>query len=202
MFKNLFYSFMLFIDKKIGAAKIYTGLKQMRIGKGSMIYREANICNMKGDRDHIRLGNDTHIRGELMTMNYGGKIEIGDYCYLGEGSRIWSGESVKIGSHVLISHNVNIFDTDNHELQYEERAKGYVNLLKRGQPAEKGSVKTAPVSIEDHVWISFNVIILKGVKIGKGAIVAAGSVVTRDIPAFCTVAGNPAKIIKQINHQE
>ncbi len=202
MIKNLIYTFLAFIDKKMGDARIYKGQKVIVKGQNSFIYREASIVNMKGDPENIVIGSNTHVRGELMTMKYGGNIRIGDHCYIGEGSRIWSGESVHIGSNVLISHNVNVFDTDTHELNHLERAAGYKNLVAQGQPMNKGSIKTAPVVIEDHAWISFNAIILKGVRVGKGAIVAAGSVVTKDVPEFCTVAGNPAKIIKKTNQAE
>ncbi|MDP1801070.1 MAG: acyltransferase [Bacteroidota bacterium] len=199
MFKNAFYTFMLFLDKKIGAAKIYSGLKQVSIGKDSQLYPECKICNLKGDPKNIIIGNNTHIRGELMTMNYGGKIEIGNNSYVGEGSRIWSGESIKIGSNVLISHNVNIFDTDTHEIDPIERSKGYQNLLKAGQPINKGSIKTSSIVIEDDVWVSFNVIILKGVKIGRGAVIGAGSIITTDIPEFSLVTGTPGKVVKKLN---
>lgn len=113
-------------------------------------------------------------------------------------SKIWSGESIKIGNNVLISHNVNIIDSNSHELNYLERADGYVNLITKGHPKEKGSIKTKPIVIEDYAWINFNSIILKGVTVGKGAIIAAGSVVTNDVPPFTLVAGNPAVIIKKI----
>ena len=74
--------------------------------------------------------------------------------------------------------------------------------MKYGHPKEKGNVVTAPIIIEDYAWISYNVSILKGVKIGKGSIVAAGSVVTKDTPPFSIVAGNPAKVIKQLDNTD
>ena len=54
----------------------------------------------------------------------------------------------------------------------------------------------APIVIQDHVWLGMNVIVLKGVTIGEGAIVAAGSIVTKDVPPHCLVAGVPAKVVK------
>lgn len=63
-------------------------------------------------------------------------------------------------------------------------------------------VVMGPVRIEDHAWVGFNVIILKGVTIGEGAIVAAGSVVTKDVPAFTVVAGNPARVIRELPREE
>ena len=88
-------------------------------------------------------------------------------------------ESITIGKGAKISHNVTIMDGDGHSIEYD----GYI------------SVK--PVVIEDDVWIGTKAIILKGVTIGEGSIVAAGAVVTKDVPSHSLVAGNPAKVIKE-----
>ena len=118
---------------------------------------------------------------------------------MGDGTRVWSGESVTIGNNVLISHNVEIVDTTSHEINHTERATRYKQLMKNGPWLTKGSIKTSPIVIEDDVWISFNAIILKGVTIGKGAIIAAGAVVVKDVPSWTMVAGNPAKIVKKLS---
>jgi acetyltransferase-like isoleucine patch superfamily enzyme len=164
----------------------------------AVFYVESEIHNMQNDKSKIVVGDNTHVRGILIVKAYGGKIEIGENCYVGDHTRIWSGESVWIGDNVLISHNVNIIDTNSHEVDEIERANSYINLLKNGSPIDKGSILTGPIVIHDHAWISFNVIILKGVTVGKGAIVAAGSVVTKDVPSYSMVAGNPAKIVKML----
>lgn len=87
--------------------------------------------------------------------------------------------SIEIGRGAKISHDVTIMDSDAHVLEYE------------------GYISSKPVVIGEHVWIGTKAIILKGVKIGDGAVVAAGSVVTKDVPAHCLVAGNPARVIKE-----
>lgn len=158
----------------------------------------SSVLNFQNDPTKINIKNNTKIRGELLLFAYGGEISIGENSYVGEGSRIWSGESIYIGNNVLISHNVNIVDTNSHEVNHLERAEGYVNLLKRGHPKEKGSIITKAIIIEDYAWISFNATVLKGVNIGRGAIIAANSVVTKDVPEFTMVAGNPAKFIKYL----
>jgi acetyltransferase-like isoleucine patch superfamily enzyme len=89
-------------------------------------------------------------------------------------------------------------DTNAHEIDATERAARYVDLINNGSWADKGDVLTAPVVIGDYVWICFNAIILKGVTIGEGAIVAAGAVVTKNVPCYTLVAGNPAIVIKEI----
>lgn len=109
-------------------------------------------------------------------------IEIGDKTYINHDSEIRCRERVAIGNNVSIAYNVLIQDSDYHTT-YDEN----------GTPKPQ----TLPISIEDNVWIGANAIVLKGVTIGEGSIVAAGSVVTKSIPAYSLVAGNPARIIKQ-----
>jgi acetyltransferase-like isoleucine patch superfamily enzyme len=93
----------------------------------------------------------------------------------------------------------NIVDTNSHEMDHVERANRFSEMIMYGHWNSKGNLLTAPIFIDDHVWISFNVSILRGVHIGKGAIIAAGSVVTKDVPPFTLFAGNPAKEIRKLN---
>jgi acetyltransferase-like isoleucine patch superfamily enzyme len=171
--------------------------KQVSLGAKSSFYGVAKVYNPQNKLD-IVIGNNTHIRGELLNFKYGGKIRIGNNCYVGDGSRIWSGDSITIGDNVLISHNVNIVDTNAHEIDYIERSERYKDLLINGPWETKGIIKTSPILIKDYAWISFGAIILKGVTIGRGAIIAAGAVVTKDVPDYTLVAGNPAKHIKKV----
>lgn len=168
-------------------------------GNNVFFYESAKVNNSQQNPEKILIGSNTHIRGELNLFNYGGEIKIGNNCYIGDHSRIWSGESVKIGDNVLVSHNVNIIDTDSHEINFQERADRYIDLIANGPWKDKGSIKTSPIVIGDNVWISFNSTILKGVHIGNGAIIAAGSVVTKDVAPFSLVVGNPAKHVKYVN---
>lgn len=197
--KRILYRILLFLERKRDNARVYYNSKTLVLGEGSKLYKESVICNMQGNIGNITVGKNTHIRGELLTLNYGGKIEIGNDSFVGPGTRIWSGEKITVGSDVLISHNVNIIDTNSHETDYIERSEGYKSLLINGYPKDKGSIRTAPIVIGDYAWISFNVTILKGVTIGKGAIVAANSVVMEDVPEFTLAGGYPAKVIKKLN---
>lgn len=189
------YKLHIEIRNLLDNERIYS-FNQQVINLGSIIHTEASIQNHKNDKSKIKIGKGTHIRGELLVFKYGGKIEVGDNCYIGEGTRIWSGESIIIGNNVLISHNVNVIDTNSHEIDSIERLERYMDLIKNGHWNEKGSINTSPIVLKDFAWISFNSTILKGVTIGEGAIVGAGSVVTKDVPDFAVVAGNPAVIIK------
>ncbi|MDJ1471637.1 acyltransferase [Xanthocytophaga flava] len=187
------------IEEAIDNNKIDKCLKQVTLAPSSRFYKQATVFNLQNDRKRIIIGENTHLRGNLQLFAYGGYLTIGNNCYIGENSYIWSGDRIDIGNNVLISHNVSIIDSNSHELNHLERATGYLTIINEGHPKEKGSILTAPIKIKDHAWISFNSIILKGVTIGEGAVVAAGSVVTKDVPDYALVAGNPAKIIKYLN---
>ena len=107
-------------------------------------------------------------------------IKIGAFSSIGDRTQIHCGQLVSIGNYVLISWDVNI-------IEYDYHAPG------GGQP------ETKPIIIEDEVWVGVRCIITKGVTIGKGAIVAAGSVVTKNVPPYTLVAGNPAKPIRIVS---
>lgn len=154
------------------------------------------IKNLQNNSSMIKIGEETVVDGELLIFASGGKIEIGNNTYIGEGTRIWSAKSVKIGDNVLVSHNCNIIDTNSHELNYIERAEGFRRLKSEGFDKYNRIIESDEIIIEDYAWLSFNVSILKGVRVGKGAILGANSVVTSNIPDFCLAVGNPAKIIK------
>ena len=159
---------------------------------------EARIENLASDPLRISIGTGTHIRGELLVFRFGGTLNIGQHGYIGENSRIWAGENVSIGDHVLISHDVFVTDCNAHELDANERATTYQRIVSIGHPEEKGSVITKPVRICSHAWINPQCVILPGVSIGEGAIIGAGSVVTEDIPAGVLAGGNPARVLKAL----
>lgn len=204
LFTRLFMS-LIDIDTLLSSVYVHKTdrcYKQVTYGKDTVFHPGATVDNLQGNKAKILIGSGTHIRGGLLVWPYGQGIEIGDNCYLGKNSIIWAGESVKIGNNVLISHNVTIIDSNSHEIDYVEREKSAIDMFKNGHPRQKASVETSPINIEDNVWISYNVCILKGVKIRRGAIIAAGSVVTKDVSAFTLVAGNPATFIKNINAKD
>jgi acetyltransferase-like isoleucine patch superfamily enzyme len=170
-------------------------LTQRFVGVGVTLLSGADIQDATR-RNAIFIGKHSHIAGQLLVFPSGGQIQIGEYCSVGPNSRIWSQEKIVIGHHVLISHTVAIMDTDGHELSLGNRSRETEYILNHGLPPTKGSVQTLPVTIGNHVWIGCCSVILKGVTIGDGAIVGAGSVVTKSLPAHCIAAGNPARIIR------
>ena len=142
------------------------------------------------------------VAGQLLTFGHGGDIEIGEWCFVGPGSRIWSADSIRIGHRVLISHNVNVHDSDSHPRDAAERHAQYAAIVQKGHPREGGNIRAAAIVIGDDAWIGFNAIVLKGVTIGTGAIVAAGAVVTDDVPPWSVVAGNPATVVRSARESQ
>lgn len=154
--------------------------------------------NMLKAADRISLGEGVICRGLLRIEDFGsGKITIGANTYLGDDTLLSSSHEIQIGDHVLVAHGVHIFDNDSHPLDSAARLGDYLGVLNNGGRAQ---IASAPVRIGDNAWIGFNVIILKGVTIGANSVVAAGSVVTRDVPPDCVAAGNPAVVVKTIPH--
>lgn len=165
--------------------------------EGAKLRSSARIRNIAGESSRIFIGAHSHVAGELLTFRHGGQIQIGEWCYLGEHVRIWSAESIKIGNRVLISHNVNIFDSLTHPVSATKRHLHFRAIVETGHP-ESVDLSEHEVVIGDDVWIGCYAIIMKGVSVNQGAIVGAGSVVTHDVPAWTVVAGNPAKVIREI----
>lgn len=172
-------------------------LSRCLVGEGSVLYPASIIINNR-ERHNIRIGREARILGRLTTYGHGGDIEIGEYCYIGERSNIWSAESIKIGNRVLVSHDVEIHDNNSHSLSAKERHQHFVEMFSRGHPRSLPGVTSAPVVIGDDCWIGFGAAIFKGVTVGRGAVIAARSVVTKDVPPYTVVAGFPAQVIKKI----
>lgn len=175
--------------------------KNFILGSNAFVYSTAIIANNLQDPNAIEIGEFSHIKGELLTFGHNGKIKIGKYCYLGEQSRIWSAHEILVGDRVLISHNVNIFDNDTHPINAKARHEQFKQIISVDHP-KAINLREKPILICDDVLIGCMVIILKGVTIGEGAIIGAGSVVTKDVPAWTIVAGNPAKVIREIPEDE
>lgn len=122
----------------------------------------------------------------LATRSSTAQISLGDYCWM-TGAIVVAETSVQLGNRVFVGANVTIADTDFHPLDPEVR---------RSTP---NAGLTAPVVIEDDVFIGMQSIILKGVTVGRGSVIGAASVVSRDVPPGTIVAGNPARVLRPVS---
>jgi acetyltransferase-like isoleucine patch superfamily enzyme len=177
------------------------GRPTCELREGAVLGKTARIRNNRGSSSKIVIGSHTHVAGELFLFPHGGEITIGEWCFVGEGSRIWSSASVKIGNRVNISHSVNIFDSRTHPLRAQERHEQVKTILKEGHPREI-SLGECPVTICDDAWLGAGAMVLRGVTVGEGAIVGAGSVVTKNVQPYSIVAGNPAVLVRELSSDE
>lgn len=151
-------------------------------GKRSLIRRRTRIDVLP--TRYFSLGDDSTIE-DFATINNGvGDVYIGDRTRIGLGCTVIG--PVRIGNDVRLAQNI-VMSGLNHN--YEDITV----------PISDQGVSTSPIDVADEVWIGANVFIAAGVTIGKHSIVAGGSVVTKDVPAYSIVGGNPAKIIKKYN---
>jgi acetyltransferase-like isoleucine patch superfamily enzyme len=122
-----------------------------------------------------------------------GLVEVGDGTIL-VGAQFMCAEHIRIGRRVVVSYNVTIADSDFHPFDPDLRRED-IEALTPGSSRPRPPLASAPVIVDDDVWIGIGALILKGVHIGSGARIQAGSVVTRDVPPHATIAGNPGRPI-------
>ncbi len=147
----------------------------------------------------LEIGAGSIVEGSLVAEREGATIIIGRNTFIGS-SIVASATRIEIGDDVLISWGCTIVDHNSHAIGWTQRkhdVRDWYDGKKDWTPVE-----IKPVKIGNKSWLGLNVIILKGVEIGEGAIVAAGSVVVKNVPAWTIVGGNPAKVIREIPSNE
>ena len=144
------------------------------------------------------MGDDVLFEGEIGFLRENARVEIGNRSYFA--SMITCAERVHIGNDVLIAPGGYIADHGAHALEFQARSDDVVNWI-QAERKDWSAVPISPVTIEDKVWIGWGVTILHGVTIGEGAVVGANSVVTRDVPAYTVVAGNPVRVLRELENK-
>lgn len=167
------------------------------LGSHSTVGASARILNASQHSSGICIGQNSRIEGELFVFAHAGRIRIGEWCFIGPGARVWSAAEITVKDRVLISHNVNVFDSLTHPLNPVLRHKQFAEIATRGHPKEI-ELGARPVTIENDAWIGAGAMIMRGVRIGARSIVGAGAVVTRDVPDDVIVVGNPARVVRHI----
>ena len=164
---------------------------------------EIVVRNPLENKKYLIIGENCVIQSRFVFEKESGVVRIGNNSFIG-GSTLICIDEIEIGNDVLISWGCTIIDNDAHSLHWEHRKRDVMEWKKgidenhTGKYKNWDNVTSARIKIGDRVWVGFNSIILKGVTIGEGAVIGAGSVVTKDIPAYVVVAGNPARVIKEL----
>jgi len=195
-FIHFFYSLKFSFAIYMGKREFSTQLKKRSFksfGKNSLLGLNSRIIKPQ----FISIGNNSSVCngvelscseapesiGKLPELIIGNNVSIGEYSHITCANKLIIGNGVLTGKKVLITDN----------------AHGASNRTSlETQPMLRDIVSNGPVIIEDNVWVGEKASIMPNVHIGKGAIVAANAVVTKDVPAYAVVGGNPAKIIKQL----
>lgn len=172
--------------------------KAVRCGPGTLITGEGAFRRFFSQCDPaIEVGAHCHLDGVQFALGARARLIIGDYVFC-TNTVVLAEEEIRIGSYVFIGFNVAIADTDFHPLDPAQRMLDAIACSPAGKGRPRPPIPTAPVVIEDDVWIGPNCTILKGVRIGAGAFIEPGSVLTRDVPPRARVIGNPAQIVGEV----
>lgn len=176
--------------------RVFFRVRGIKFGRNLTVMGSLKVVN----KGHISIGdNFMFVSGESISpissnlqgsiyVEEGGEVSIGNNVGM-TSTRMWIAKGLKIGDNVKVGANVLLMDTDTHQVDYLQRREGH------------GPIASAPITIEDDVWIGAQCIILKGVTIGARSIIGAGSVVTKDIPSDCIAAGNPCRVIRSLKPQ-
>ncbi|WP_347927690.1 glycosyltransferase [Pseudomonas helvetica] len=181
-----------------------SGQRFLRAGTGTRL--EALYIDVRvniEDRPYVNIGEYSHVGGTFVFERGLGDITIGNRSSIGGGCKLICTQEggIHIGNNVMLSWDCTVMDSDSHSLNPEVRAsdaydwKAGVDANRIGAYKDWSQVASAPIRIDDNVWVGFETAILKGVHIGKGAVIGARSMVTRDVAPFCIYAGTPARFI-------
>jgi acetyltransferase-like isoleucine patch superfamily enzyme len=170
------------------------------LGPGCFIERKDSLRRFRSTRDPgLRLGSNVIVyTWAEFSVEPEGEITVGDDSIL-VGPVFMCAGRISVGRRVVISYQVTIADSDFHPLDRASRRADAIAAAPAGGVRPRAPLESRPVVIEDDVWIGIGAIVLKGVRLGRGARIAAGAVVTRDVPEGATVAGNPARVARPEN---
>ena len=178
------------------ADRIANGHANVTTGPGNRL-AAVRLGGRGGNKCAIHIGEDNDLGGLWLIHEPDAEIRMGSRIELTDGCDLDVIESLTLGDDVFIAAEVYVADHDSHHPDWSVRSKDH--YARRQGQKDWSVVPHAPVRIEDKAWIGRRAMVLKGVTIGEGAIVAAGSVVTRDVAPWTVVAGVPATEIKKLD---
>jgi acetyltransferase-like isoleucine patch superfamily enzyme len=188
---------MLYLIKNILKKIKINKISNLKIGSKSIVLPLVLSGNKVSFKNcTLNIGSNSIIRGRINYCKNDAVVVFGNYSSIND-SLINVSSKITVGNNVLISYGCVLSDNNSHSIDYRHRRNDVEKALS-GEALNWNEIKCKEIVIGDDVWIGVNSIILKGVRIGKCSIVAAGSVVTNSVPDNCIVGGNPAKIIKYL----
>lgn len=169
----------------------------VKLGPGCFIERKESFRRFRSRRDPgLELGANVMVyTWSDFSVEPEGEITIGDDSVL-VGAVFMCAGRIQVGRRAVISYQVTIADSDFHPVDPAARRQDAIAAAPGGDLSGRIALESRPVLIEDDVWIGIGAIVLKGVRIGRGARIGAGAVVTHDVPEGATVAGNPARNVE------
>lgn len=198
--------FLIYPKLIMGFFKYFNRLKFSLLGV--KFGHNFNVCNkiyvrgrgeiIIGDNFKFSSGDNINpicrnLRGSILAISKESRIEIGDNVAISSAC-LWAKERITIGNNVNIGGDCLLLDNDAHPADYIKRRSDFLQEV--GWDNYQKTIPTAPIEIDDDVWIGTRCIILKGVHIGARSIIAAGSVVVKDIPSDVVAGGSPCKVMK------
>jgi acetyltransferase-like isoleucine patch superfamily enzyme len=173
----------------------YRGLRNIRIGANTSV----DYWRLGGRKGNLQIGSDGVIHCRVDFDHAQGAVRIGDRCYIGASNFVCH-TGIDVGDDVVMSWGVTVVDHNSHALNWTDRQHDVAKW--KSNQKDWRAVKIAPVHIGNKVWIGFGAVILKGVTVGEGAVIGAHAVVTKDVPPYAVVAGNPAVLVRQLEPEK
>jgi acetyltransferase-like isoleucine patch superfamily enzyme len=168
----------------------------VKLGAGCFIERKESFRKFRGAQPTgLVLGDNVAVyTWTEFSIGPSANVVVGADSVL-VGAIVMCAERIEIGKRVVVSYHVTIADSDFHPIDPAARRLDARANAPGGDPTLRPLIESRPVAIEDDVWIGIGAYVLKGVRIGRGARIEPGSVVTRDVPPYAVIAGNPARVV-------
>jgi acetyltransferase-like isoleucine patch superfamily enzyme len=166
-------------------------------GRNSVIQ---GYVDVRGSRGTITVGDECTLQGLLVVENDAAEIRVGNNVFIGSATVLDCATRIELEDDVLLSYQCLLIDSNNHSNDASLRRNDQPDV-KYGRPYNWKAIPSAPIRICRGAWIGARAIILKGVTVGEGAIVGAGSVVTKNVEPYTIVAGNPARVVRRLQGQ-
>jgi acetyltransferase-like isoleucine patch superfamily enzyme len=172
---------------------------RVQIGSGTRL-EQATMAARDPAGCSLTIGSESNVEAAIVFEKDSARISIGSRTHVGGGTVLAAACNIEIGDDVLVAFGALIMDHNSHSLSFRERRDDVREWIQGRKDWTRVQIES--VRISDKAWIGARAIILKGVTVGEGAIVAAGSVVTRDVPPWSIAGGNPARVIRALTEEE